>query len=331
MRMRRPLFEESGGTGGSATPKPSSGEGHDQKVIDRLTDVGEKVQMSRSEYDSQQKKIADLTVEAATTTDLKLEVAKLKGIADTVKRLYDPNQQNEEEARGAYVSLLTTAGFTKDDAEKEADAAFPKGNGNVDPNLKPGDQNPNVPPAPSPEHLVLKQVIDQNINDAVAQELEKGDLKKVLDFVAKAETKEEKGKPKVDGRESKRYKGMVEHLSSQTEAALRTRLVALRDRLGVQAMQTSVLQWIRDESGKAGDDIAGKARLYVGDPSNLGRTPAGPPGESPFDVLSTDPVATPSFKENIEPGEKTLDQGVSEYMTDRLTRAAKEAGTASQV
>ena len=330
MRMRRPLFEESGGAGGGgSTPKSPLGEGHDQKVIDRLTDVGEKVQMSRSEYDAQKAQIVELTAAAATATDLKTKVKELQEVADTVKKLYDPNQQDEGEARGAYVSLLTTAGFTKDDAEKEADAAFPKGNG--DPNAVPTDQDPNKTAPTSPEHLVLKQVIDQNINDAVTQELEKGDLKKVLDFVAGAETKEEKGKPKVDGRESKRYKGMVEHLSSQTEAALRGRLVALRDRLGVTAMQTNVLQWIREESGKAGDDIAGKARLYVGDPNNLGRTPAGPPGESPFDVLSTDPVATPSFKENIEPGEKTLDQGVSEYMTDRLTRAAKEAGTASQV
>lgn len=322
--MSKILREAAGGTEGAGGGGGEQTNTVVEKLVDNSMQGGEQVNLSRHEYDEMKGKITDLTTKVeASKTDVEARKT-LDTLASNVKKLYDPNQQNAEDAKGAYVELLQHAGYTKDDAEKEATTAFPPAEGGENQGGEQNNGEQQKPPPPSAEQLVLKQVIDRDIKDQVQAQMGMGDIKKILDFVAKEETKTVDGK-EVDGRESVRYKGMDKHLRDSTESALRTRLVRLRDAQGITAMQTSVLQWIRDEASQAAEETAGKARLYVGDPNNLGRTPAGAPaGESPFDVLSPEPVGEPEFKENAEPGDKPLDKQVGDYMTDKLCRIAKK-------
>lgn len=329
MNKARILYEAAGGEGGGGEA------GETNKVVEKLVAAGatgDNVSISRSDYDKLNTQIATLTAKVTESDALKTQLEEAKSVASHVKILYAKDNQDSEAAQTAYAALLQGTGeYTKDEADAEAAEAF-KDSKVTDPN-KPPDKNvdPNADPnkldPPTGEQLLIRQIVDNDIAVKVDAELGKGDLAVLLKAVAKQEEKNDS--KVVDGTTTDRYKNLKDHLRVQTETALRTKLSQLRAQHGLAKLQANVLNWVRDNIAEAGEATAGKARLFVGDPAKLGATPmTGPDGADPFDILSDTPVKVPSYVENAEPGAPSFEKGIGEYITDRLTRAAQDAGAA---
>lgn len=262
-------------------------------VVDKSLQTKELDLDAKVKVDGKSFTVKELVEKANKADTLAAENAELAKIKEDVRLMYQADI-DPAAGRAALERSLVAAGWKAADAKEEAAKTFGV----------PEKDVPKETPTPQPTMTdkVTREFVDLHIDGVCKEVTGSGELKVIVDGITKRD-----GAPAG--------KNVADQLKGQVRQELMTLMQQKRELEG-----TFKVRWINELSEKAAKIVADKAKVFTGDPKNLGK--ALNVGDDPLTAyLEKPPVAAPSFQPGKMSG-GSLDRAMEEYIADGFLRAA---------